>query len=65
MVTGSRWARWSSVFEPSDGAATHWRPPEEALSFLIGTRVVGAFGLLRQAALNRPEYAIPRSAERT
>jgi hypothetical protein len=54
--------RWCSVFEPSDGAATHWRPPETALSYPVGTRVVGAFGLLSQAALKRTERAIPRSA---
>src|SRR5688572_20923526 len=52
-ATELRWERWYSVFDPSDDAATHWRLSETALSFVFGTRVVGAFGLLFRAAPRR------------
>jgi len=38
-------------FEPSDDAATYWRVSETALSYKLGTRVVGAFGLLNSYCL--------------
>src|SRR5688572_3391082 len=50
-ATGWRWERSSSVSGPSDDAATYWRVSETVLSYRLGTRVVGAFGLLNSYCL--------------
>jgi len=55
----------SSVLEPSDDTATHWRVPERALSYLFGTRVVGAFGLVNPAASTlRARESLARESQR-
>src|SRR5688572_33292171 len=54
-ATVSSWARSSSVLEPSDDAATHWRAPENALSYPFRhSRGLGV-GLLNCCSLKRSQ----------